>query len=156
MREAIQSLILKGAVTVVDTDPQQFISTLFLVEKGQRTGVFLPVINLKALNRFLPKEKFKMEGLHTVGSLLRRGDYMMKLDLQHAYFAVPIFQAPVVQRVDNFTQRISCYPADLMYSNQRFWQAFSHNPILELDKRFCFIHKLQGSRAILAHILSTA
>ena len=68
MTEAIQSLISKGAIKLVDPHPQQFISTLFLVEKGQGTGVLRPVINLKALNRFLPKEKFKMEGLHT-GSL---------------------------------------------------------------------------------------
>ena len=90
MKGAIQSLISKGAISVVNPCPQQFISTLFLVEKGQGTGEFRPVINLKALNRFLPKEKFKMEGLHTARSLLRKGDYMMKLDLKDAYYAVPI------------------------------------------------------------------
>ena len=90
MKEAIQSLIFKGAISVVNPCPQQFISTLFLMEKGQGTGEFRPVINLKALNRFLPKEKFKMEGLHTARSLLRKGDYMMKLDLRDAYYAVPI------------------------------------------------------------------
>ena len=31
-----------------------------------------------------------MEGLHTARSLLRKGDYMMKLDLKDAYYAVPI------------------------------------------------------------------
>lgn len=92
MREAIRSLISKGAVLRVNPCPQQFISTLFLVEKGSGTGEFRPVINLKALNRFLPKEKFKMEGLHTARSLLRQGDYMMKLDLKDAYYAVPIHQ----------------------------------------------------------------
>ena len=90
MKGAIQSLISKGAISVVNPGPQQFISTLFLVEKGQGTGEFRPVINLKALNRFLPKEKFKMEGLHTARSLLRKGDHMMKLDLKDAYYAVPI------------------------------------------------------------------
>ena len=30
---------------------------------------FHPVVNLRALNRFLPKEKFKMERLHTALSL---------------------------------------------------------------------------------------
>ena len=33
-----------------------------------------------------------MEGLHTARSLLRNGDFMMKLDLRDAYFAVPIHQ----------------------------------------------------------------
>ena len=92
MRESIQSLISKGATTVVAPHPQQFISTLFLVEKGQGTGEFRPVSNLRALNRFLPKERFKMEGLHTARPLLRSGDYMMKLDLKDAYYAVSIHQ----------------------------------------------------------------
>ena len=92
MRETTQCLISKGAITVVAPHPQYFISTLFLLEKGQGTGEFRPVINLRALNRFLTKEKFTMEGLHTVRSLLRSGDYMMKLDLKDAYYAVPIHQ----------------------------------------------------------------
>ena len=50
------------------------------------------MINLKALNRFLPKEKFKMEGLHTAHCLLLKGDHMMKLDVKDAYYAVPIHQ----------------------------------------------------------------
>ena len=83
-------LISKGAISVVNLCLQQFIFTLFLVEKGQGTGESLLVINLKALNRFPPKDKFKMEGLHPARSLLRKGDYMMKLDLKYAYYAVPI------------------------------------------------------------------
>ena len=90
MKGAIRSLISKGAISVVNPCPQQFISTLFLVEKGQGTGEFHLVINLRALNRFLPNEKFKMEGLHTARFLLCKGDYMMKPDLKDAYYAVPI------------------------------------------------------------------
>ena len=90
MKGAIQSLIAKGAISLVDPCSQQFISTFLLVEKGPETGEFHLVINLKALNRFLPKEKFKMEGLHTARSLLRKGDYMMKLDLKDANYAVLI------------------------------------------------------------------
>ena len=69
MKGAIQALISKGAISVVDPCPQQFISTLFLLEKGSGTGEFRPVINLKALNRFLAKKKFKMDG-----ALLREND----------------------------------------------------------------------------------
>jgi len=63
---------IQGCILVVDPCPQQFISILFLVERGPGTGEFCPVINLKALNRFLLRGKFKMEGLHTTRSLLRR------------------------------------------------------------------------------------
>ena len=40
--------------------------------------------------------------------------------------------APVVQRVDNFIHWISQYPAEQMYSNQRFWQVFRTIPYLNL------------------------
>ena len=48
------------------------------------------MINLYALNGFLPKDKFKMERPHTARSPLLRGDYMVKRDLNYAFYAVPI------------------------------------------------------------------
>lgn len=81
---AIRSLIYKGAISVKNRCPQQFISTPFPVKKGQEIGEFHPVINLKALNGFLLTDKFKMEGLHAPRFLLRKSDYMMKLDLRNA------------------------------------------------------------------------
>ena len=39
---------------------------------------------------------------------------------------------PVVQRADNFIHWISRYPAEQMYSNQRFWQVFHAIPYLNL------------------------
>ena len=74
--------LAKGAVKAVQPQDDQFTSTLFLVEKDN--GEFRPVINLRALNRFLGKESFKMEGLQVVRSLLQKGDFMMKLDLKDA------------------------------------------------------------------------
>ena len=65
-----------------------YLSSLFLVPKkggGQR-----PVVNLKPLNQFLPYEHFKMEGIHMVRDLLRKGDFMVKIDLKDAYFTVPL------------------------------------------------------------------
>jgi len=57
---------------------------MFIVPKkdgGQR-----PVINLKHLKKFVKSEHFKMEGLHTVKALLRRSDWMAKVDLKDAFF----------------------------------------------------------------------
>ena len=88
MDRAISNLLAKGAVKAVQPQDNQFPSTLFLVEKNN--GEFRPVINLRALNRFLGKESFKMEGLQVVRSLLQKGDFMMKLDLKDAYYAIPI------------------------------------------------------------------
>ena len=51
-----------------------------------------PVINLISLNNCVQLEKFKLEGLDMVRTLLRPGNYLMKLDLKDAYFRVPIYE----------------------------------------------------------------
>ena len=71
--------------------PQKgFISRMFLVPK--KDGSYRPIIDLRQLNKFIRWEHFKMEGIHLVKDLLRQGDWMVKLDLKDAYFAVPIHQ----------------------------------------------------------------
>ena len=85
---AIANLLAKRAVREVQSRDNQFTSTLLLVEK--ENGKFRPVINLWGLNLFLGKESFKMEGLQVVRSLLQNGDFMMKVDLKDAYYAIPI------------------------------------------------------------------
>lgn len=57
---------------LTSTPSDAFLSTLFLVPKkdgGQR-----PVINLKNLNSFVEVPHFKMEGIHTLKGLLKKGD----------------------------------------------------------------------------------
>ena len=50
------------------------------------------MINLKKLNKHvhIHTEPFKMEGIHLLKDLLRKGDWMMKVDLKDAYFMVLI------------------------------------------------------------------
>ena len=88
--EEVIELLQKGAIEEVVPVEQTgfYYSNLFLVPKkdgGQR-----PVINLKALNNFVNKEHFKMEGIHTMKDLLRKGDWMAKIDLKDAFFSIPI------------------------------------------------------------------
>ena len=91
MDNEIKSLQDKGAIhkaPMLDKEPG-FVSSLFMVPKkggGQR-----PVINLKALNNFVEYSHFKMEGIHMLRDLLRKDDYMVKLDLKDAYFTVPVW-----------------------------------------------------------------
>ena len=49
-----------------------------------------PVINLKHLNQFIPYQYLKMEGLHCLRNVLKKGGYMCKLDLKDAYFSVTL------------------------------------------------------------------
>ena len=89
IQQEVEELQKKGAVIELSPSPKGgFFSTLFLVPKkdgGQR-----PVVNLKALNNFVQTPHFKMEGIHTLKNLLRAGDWLTKVDLKDAYFAIPI------------------------------------------------------------------
>ena len=72
--QEIGELLKKGAISLVKPITNQFISNLFLVDK--KDGSHRPVINLKNLNKSIPYQHFKMEGLHSLKDLLRPGDYM--------------------------------------------------------------------------------
>ena len=90
LQEEIQTLLEKQAIEIVPLQTMGFYSSMFMVSKkdgGQR-----PVINLKRLNNHVRSEHFKMESLHTVKSLLQKGDWMTKVDLKDAFFMVPLAQ----------------------------------------------------------------
>ena len=91
MEEEVRSLLNKGAVMEVDNSDKGFYSTMFLVPK--KDGQQRPVINLKSLNRFVNAPHFKMEGTHVVRDLIQQGDWLTRLNLKDAYFAIPVSTA---------------------------------------------------------------
>ena len=86
VEEEVRKLIAKGAIIQVPDSDDSFVSLSQIKKDGQ----FRPVINLKPLNRFVRSQHFKMEGMHVVRDLLQQGDWMTRLDLKDAYFAIPI------------------------------------------------------------------
>ena len=88
IQREIDSLLLKGAITVAQHSKDEFFSNIFLVPK--KTGDLRPVINLKPLNEFVHDIHFKMENIESVKQLLRTGDFMATIDLEDAYFSIPI------------------------------------------------------------------
>lgn len=94
-QEAVQAEIdkmaLQGAIHPVSSNTEGgFVSSIFLVDK--KDGGHRPVINLKNLNSFVNFQHFKMEGIHMLWDLLKKGDFMVKLDLKDAYFTVPVWK----------------------------------------------------------------
>ena len=84
----IQGMLEKGAIHQVSPCQNQILSHIFLREKKE--GTYRPIINLKQVNQFIPYQKFKMETLKNIKSLLIKDDYMVKIDLKDAYFTVPL------------------------------------------------------------------
>ena len=86
--QEVQNLLSKGAIVPTHNEPEQFISTLFIVPKAN--GKVRPVINLKYLNEFVTYEHFKRETFPTVLDLVQKEDFFTSLDLSDAYFAIPV------------------------------------------------------------------
>lgn len=82
----IEDLIRKGAV--IPASIRGFISSVFVIPKS--SGGFRPIINLKNLNQYVVYRHFKMESWPEVRSLVRHGDWFVKVDLTDAYLTIPI------------------------------------------------------------------
>ena len=86
----VTALLDKGAIEEVNrlSLTPDFYSRILLVPK--KDGGFRPVFDLKSLNAFVVKEKFKMATPRVVTSALHKGDWAVSIDLKDAYFHVPI------------------------------------------------------------------
>ena len=88
MWEQITLMLQKNAITEVPPDSPGFYSNVFLVRKA--SGGWRPVIDLKNLNAHIHAPHFHMFTTSSVLSSVEKGDYAFKIDLQDAYFHVPI------------------------------------------------------------------
>ncbi|KAJ1202912.1 hypothetical protein NDU88_006707 [Pleurodeles waltl] len=89
-RKEVTALLAKGAIERVPISEvgSGCYSRYFLIPKKNKG--LCPILDLRDVNLFLKKEKFKMLTLAQVLSALDQGDWMVALDLQDAYFHIPI------------------------------------------------------------------
>ena len=88
--ESIAELVRSGCVKEVEGVPA-VCSPLSVVENSG--GKKRLVLNLRHLNMFLYKQKFKYEDLRVAMLLLKKGDYMFSFDLKSGYHHIDIAQA---------------------------------------------------------------
>lgn len=88
MNEAICKLLTIGAISECTPCNDQFVSSIFLTPKPG--GDFRFILNLKALNKFIDTDHFKIEDLRTVLKLISEGDFMCTIDLKDAYLLIKI------------------------------------------------------------------
>ena len=86
--QAVDEMVEKAAVSKCQEVEPAFFAHLFVVPK--LTSGWRPVIDLHVLNRFLAVPHFKMETVHSIRAQLHQGEYVVVLDLQDAYFHIPI------------------------------------------------------------------
>ena len=84
----VEKLLRKGAIEEVEPCENQFLSNIFTIPK--KGGERRLVVDMRDLNNFIEPVHFKMEDLSHLPSLLRRGDFMCKIDLKDAYQTIPI------------------------------------------------------------------
>lgn len=84
----VEDLLKKGAIAPSVEESDQFISNIFVVKKPN--GKYRPIINLKELNNFVHYEHFKQEHFKVILDLVQENDYFCSVDLQDAYFSIPI------------------------------------------------------------------
>ena len=84
----VEKLLRKGAIEEVEPCENQFLSNIFTIPK--KGGERRPVVDMRDLNNFIEPVHFKMEDLSHLPSLLRRGDFICKIDLKDAYQTIPI------------------------------------------------------------------
>ena len=88
MQEEVDKLVRKGAIKEVSPAPGQFVSRIFMVPK--KGGSVRPVVNLRPLNKFVAKKKFKMENSAVLRDLIKPKDWMTSIDLKDTFLSVPM------------------------------------------------------------------
>ncbi|KAJ1121781.1 hypothetical protein NDU88_000300 [Pleurodeles waltl] len=109
LRKEALALLRKNAIEKVPPARrgQGVYSRYFLVAKMGREGVFRPILDLRLLNKYIRKQKFRMLALHQIFPQLHQGDWMCSIDLQDAYFHIPI--APKHQKFLRFRVALQHY-----------------------------------------------
>jgi hypothetical protein len=92
--QEVEALLQKKAIFQISRPVDGFVSNMFTIKKKRENEndpqLWRPIVNLKHLNSFIQYEHFKMEGLDSVKFIMRKDDWMVKVDLTDAYFVVPV------------------------------------------------------------------
>ena len=88
MQKAVEELLALGVVKRCQEVAGQFVSSIFLVPKSN--GKWRLILNLKELNSFIEHLHFKMEDIRTAVKLVSEECFMASIDLQNAYYTIPI------------------------------------------------------------------
>ena len=81
-------LLKKNTVSPCPHEEGEIISNIFL--RPKKDGPYRLILNLKNLNQFAEYKHFKMDSLHTILRLMKKGCHMASLDIKDAYYTIPV------------------------------------------------------------------
>jgi len=91
LKQQVDKLLSLGVVELATPSINQILSPIFVVPKTD--GTFRLILNLKSLNEFVVYRHFKMENINRVRELLFDNCYLASIDLEKAYYSVPVGEA---------------------------------------------------------------
>lgn len=88
IRHEQEDLFNKRAVELAKQRPHCVLTQFCIQKKG--SAAMRPILNMKVLSPFINSPHFKMEGIRAAKEILRRGDWMCRVDLKDAYLHVGV------------------------------------------------------------------
>ena len=89
MQDLIESMLEKAVIEEVQDNSPGFYSRFFIVPKRD-SNKWRAILDLSTLNKFVSKQKFKMDTAEFIREQLHQGDWATSLDLSDAYHHVLI------------------------------------------------------------------
>ena len=135
MDNKIVELVANGSIKKIDKPPKQgWISNVFLVPKKDQG--FRMILNLKPLNKFIKYEKFKMDHISNVITLLRPNMVLTSLDISSAFshlYVLPCHQPYLIFKWKDHYYQFICLPQGATCSPRIFVRVTS--PIMKFKRR---------------------
>ena len=122
----VSALVTKSAIKPITPSPDQFISNIFDVPKKDSDECRV-ILNLKILNTFIRKTKFRLEGYEVIFSLINVNDYMVSIDLKDAFLMYsmnPLFYKYLCFEWDNIRYCYTAMPFGLTSAPRIFTKVF--------------------------------
>jgi len=86
--QTLHDMCVSGVLSRVHENHIDGIFVLHTFPVPKPNGSIRPVVDWRPLNSLLVCDHFQMEGIRTVFSLVQRGDFLIKLDIEKAYWTL--------------------------------------------------------------------
>ena len=117
----IDKLMRKGVIEPCMKESNDFISKIFL--RPKKDGSHRLILNLKSLNQNVTYHHFKMDTLHSILKLVKKGCWMASVDLKDAYYSCPVakeHQKYLKFFWNNKYYKFTCFPNGLACCPRQF------------------------------------